>query len=178
MEPTTHKTRFAFFALATALGICSTASLHCGDSSSGGAASDASVDGQSGSCPVGPPTVGSPCAIEGTACNYPGRACECCVAAAPYICTGGKWTEQPTGGPPSGGTCPATVPVQGTPCGPTCGAQLFCTYDCAHGNGANSTATCQGTWQVQQFASPCSADDAGADASVDANDASDASDEG
>jgi hypothetical protein len=62
--------------------------------------------------------------------------------------------------------CPVNVPKAGDTCGTPCGgAQLSCNYDCAHGNGYVSTATCNGgLWEIRQSLMDCEAADAATDA--------------
>jgi hypothetical protein len=52
--------------------------------------------------------------------------------------------------------CPSEVPDAGTSCALAAGT--VCSYDCAHGKGYNSSATCEkGAWSVSASLSPCSA---------------------
>jgi len=111
--------------------------------------------------------------MNGTTCNYPtsggGPPAGYCGGGGGLIaiCTNGTWQYEATAGAGGAGVgyaaCPVTVPAQGSSCTPSCGgAQQQCSYDCAHCNGYNCTATCNGsTWNVLTNETACSAGDAG-----------------
>jgi hypothetical protein len=156
----THRIRIGLLAAALA------APLACSSSVGGGAA----VDGGTGDgsnpvgCPDGVPTSTTSCALpNGTTCSYATPNGGPCSGGTSAVCQNGVWTVTQSGGPPITGSCPATAPPQGSSCTPSCGAQASCTYDCAHCNGSNCVATCNGsTWSISTFASPCAGAEAGA----------------
>jgi hypothetical protein len=136
----------------------------CGSSSSPGSGvgtDGGEADGGSGEggvtnppgCPPTPPAFNSACEVSGTTCRY--GTCETTIAS----CEAGRWNMPSSPATPA---CPEIVPDNGAKCCSPSGT--VCNYDCAHGKGANSTATCKdGAWSVAGFLSPCSAADAGAD---------------
>jgi hypothetical protein len=155
---------------------CSGSAVGIGDGGVDEGGSDAAV--RNVACPNIEPTVGAACSLPaGITCgNYPLAAapgCECCSSQSPnYNCSGGVWIAHAvaTATPNIAAACPVTVPTQGEACGSPCGASITCSFDCAHGNGSISSATCvAGIWQVRQSLAPCGAADAGEDA-ADAND--------
>ncbi len=110
-------------------------------------------------CPEEPPAEGSPCPQNvgscfgvwwGTSCKY----ADTCGGTLIVDCSGTSWTVL------DGLTCescPASAPVDGTPCTVTGG----CEYDTCGDGGTVQTASCtNGNWAVVQV--PCPVD-AGAD---------------
>lgn len=155
-------------AFATASGCSSSSSASSGDGGSGDT-----------TCPKDPPTTGAPCALpSGVQCNkYPTAqpGCACCGSTiVTYVCVNGAWQEMlsasGSGGASPASVCPDQVPNEGDSCTPTCGGPMQqCNYDCAHGGGYVSTATCQqGSWHVTKSEIACEAADGGSDAPSDA----------
>lgn len=174
--------RSTTFVLALAVPALVASLAHC--SSTSNASGDGTDGGNSAFCPSSPPGSGAPCSAETTTCNYAGGGapgCYCCGGGGgrTFVCSNGHWAEEATAAPGTGVGCPATVPADGTSCSPGCGgALLTCSFDCARGNGYNSSATCEqdGTWHVAVSATPCASDaGAGDDASDAAADARDGS---
>jgi hypothetical protein len=75
-------------------------------------------------CPDTQPADGSACSDEGATCQYGDPSCN--EAGADATCTGGAWSVSQYG-PACVLTCPAALPVAGTPCDGCCLAS-----DCAY----------------------------------------------
>ncbi len=151
----------------------------CSSSSTDTGSGDASTGDKT--CPTSPPTPGAPCALaDGAECNnYPQATpgCACCGSTVvSYICSQGKWEERYSaasgGGASPAFICPTDVPNNGDSCTPSCGGpSQQCNYDCAHGHGSVSSATCvNGAWHVSQSEIACEAPDAGDGGASDAAD--------
>jgi hypothetical protein len=141
------------------LGVVSVIVLPAACSSSGGVQANGNPPG----CPAELPMQSTACFLRNdTSCSYAtGSGDSCGGGGASAICENGSWAVLESGAPVMQG-CPEFAPEDGSSCTASCGAAVSCTFDCAHCNGNNCTATCNGsTWSVAVFASPCAGAEAG-----------------
>jgi hypothetical protein len=124
-------------------------------------------------CPAYAPADKQACTLG---CNQTSVSCWFdCAHAQGYntgaTCDGQKWTLSPSLTACSVGTadsgtctqpqtvCPAYAPAAQSPCTLGCNqTQIQCSFDCAHGQGYNTSATCNGqTWTVVRSLTGCPA---------------------
>jgi hypothetical protein len=100
-------------------------------------------------CPATLPATPASCALaEGTTCWYGDAQC----GGPSATCVMGQWSIGQVRMAPF--ECPANAPAEGATCCAPDGKK--CAYDCAHGNGAETAATCIGKkWSIEKFRTAC-----------------------